>query len=202
MKSVEQHQAVEPHAAIGQFLHFRLVRPKHVGHFAHQFFHDVLQGHQARRAAVFVEQNGDVLLALPKAREQIIHPDGVGHEQRLAHQLAERRLPIGRQAHGRHQILHVQNADDVIEIIFVDGIFVVMMLRREVAHFPDRRVHIQRDHFGARHHHLMRRHLAKVEDGVDHLAFFRFEHAAFFTGVHQHLQLFDRMQVLLARWRD
>lgn len=97
----------------------RLVRVVLVTDLADDLLDDVLQGGDARGAAVLVDDDGHRLLP-GEAVEQPVHGQRLGHEQRLAQQLAD---PAVRPLLGRYgqDVLDVGDADDRVQAAPVDG---------------------------------------------------------------------------------
>ena len=59
-----------------------------VGDLADQLLDDVLEGHDAGRAAVLVDDDGQLQALLAQLGQQRVEPDALGHDQRLDHQRA------------------------------------------------------------------------------------------------------------------
>ena len=142
-----------------------------VGELADDLLEDVLEGDQARDAAVFVDDDGHVEafglhLAQHVVRE--LHFDGElggAHHLLGAHvELAARGLPAG------HEVLEVQDAANIVHVVADDG-----HAREAGAHEQAQRggrggVRVDGDHVGARHHDLAHEGVPQVEDGADHVA--------------------------------
>ena len=70
----------------------------------------------------------------------------------------------------RHEVARVEDALDVVEALAVDGHARVPLLREHPDDLGHGRVHLHRDHVGARHHHVARDLVAELEHAVDELA--------------------------------
>ena len=93
-----------------------------------------------------------------------------------------------------HEVGHVQHADDVVEVVAIDGQRGCAGRGRSAStSVVARRVGRDRDQLGARHHHLAGRQVGEAEHAVEHLLFVLLEHARFLARGHQHLQLFFRV---------
>ena len=147
-----------------------------VGDVADDFFDDVFGGEQAGGAAVFVEDDGEVALAVAEFAEEVAEGFGAGDEDRGTHEGAEVdggfgggiRCPPAGGAEEGEEVLGVENADDVVEGAFVDGDAGEAFLEDFVAEVEDGRVHFDGDDFGARGHDLADLEIAEADDAFDH----------------------------------
>ena len=109
-------------------------------------------------------------------------------EEGLAGDLAEGLLLAAH--HRSEQVFGIQHAHDVIQVALVDRDAGVPVLGDQLHGFFDRLVHFDRDQVGAGHHDLPHKHVAHLEDAMDHLAFFFFEDALFLAHGDEHFQFF------------
>src|ERR1700760_374326 len=93
-----------------------------IGDVADDFFEDVFGGDEAGGAAVFVEDDGEVPLAVAEFAQEIAEGFGAGNEHGRSHDGAK--VDGGMRAIGgeeRQQVFGVENADNVVEGAFVNG---------------------------------------------------------------------------------
>ena len=62
------------------------------------------------------------------------------------------------------QVLDADDAEDVVEVLLVDGEPRVLLIAEERAQLRDGRVRLDRDHVGARRHDLARERVAEIDD--------------------------------------
>ena len=89
---VDRHARVHPHVAAGERLDRGLLHVVLVDDLAHQLLDQVLERDQAGGAAVLVDDDGHVELLRLHLAHQLGDALGLGHEDRLAGQLAHRLL--------------------------------------------------------------------------------------------------------------
>ena len=150
--------------------------------------HQRLEGHEAGRAAVFVDDQRFTDAAPLHGGEQIVGAQRLGDRERLARERAGRRSRVVLRRRFE-QIGDVQHPDHVVEVVPVH--------RQEVVAAPpdlfDDRVarHVGGDggELGPRHHHLAGREVGEVEHAVKHLLFPLLEDARLLAGGDEHLEL-------------
>ena len=89
-----------------------------VGDLADDLLEDVLQRDDPGRAAVLVDDDGQVGGPLLQQGQQRRERQGLGHGQRLGHDVADRRGGPPLERHPE-RVLHVPDADDVVEVAVV-----------------------------------------------------------------------------------
>ena len=166
-----------PHAqgAVVETFDRRLFDVVLVGDLAHDLLEQVLQRDQARGAAVLVDHDRHVELLGAHLAEQLRHPLLLGHEDRRAD-----RHPDGVGAFAgagpAHEVLQVDEADDVVgRVVFADGQPREPALDGVLDRVLDRVVGVDRDHVGARQHHLAHDGVTELEDRVDQPTFLAFD---------------------------
>ena len=108
-----------------------------VANLADDLFEQVFDRHEPRGPAVFVDDDRELRLAPLHLLEQLGDALALGHEVGGAHQRRHRRLRGGRQ---RDQILDEHDADDVVEVVAVDGHPRVLLLAEQFAEILQCRV--------------------------------------------------------------
>ncbi len=113
-------QAAHAHVAIGgrQNVVFFLIEVVFVFNVADDLLQHVFDGDEACHAAVFVNDDGDVVAVDAEVSQQHVQSLGFGDEYGRAQHVAHVEVFIGIEA---QQILGEQNADDVVATAFVDG---------------------------------------------------------------------------------
>ena len=110
---------------------------------AEQPRHQVFQGHDAGRPAELVEHHRHRLTRGLHARQHLDHRRALGHDQRRPHQSAEVGSPsvdAGAAARGHaQQVLGGQDADHVVDGLFVHREAAVAMAQRDPHRVLDRR---------------------------------------------------------------
>ena len=84
---------------------------------SHDLFDDVFEGHEARGAAVLVEDDGDVDLLAAQLPEELLHALGLGHEVGLLGHLPG----LGVAIVVAEEVFDVDDADDVVAGVLEDG---------------------------------------------------------------------------------
>ncbi len=90
------------------------------------------------------------------------------------------------------QVLGVEDADDVVEVLLVDRDARVPGLHDHAEHLVDRVAHLDRLDPDARHHHLVHLGLGQLDDPVDHLLLVLFDASLLAPRLDEHLQLLGR----------
>ena len=152
-----------------------------------------------------VPPNSSMTIAIPDPRRCIseskssaVSVSGTVKASRTTLERSAGGCPLG---HPVEQVRDVEDADDVVDALAVDGQTRVPAAGRDLGDLRSRRIHRQRHHLGARHHDLSRGQIGEREDAVQHLLLFFLEHPGFLRGRHQHLQLFFRVHQRVAAGR-
>src|SRR5687767_8055492 len=165
-----------------------------VADLAHDLLHDVLERDEPRGTAVLVDDDGHVVLLLLHLAEQLVDLLRLRDEVRRPEQLAQRwRALAARDA--PEDILHVQDADDLVGRPFVDGDPGVADEHDALEHLLRRRRDVDGDDLGARDHELVDLLVTEVEDRADHVALRLLEDALLLP------RLDERLDLLLAHQR-
>src|SRR5690606_21367929 len=85
--------------------------------FANDLFENVLHGHQAGRATVFVDDNRQMVSTAAKIPEQYVQALCFRNEYGGPHQRTQIKLRI---ADGQEKVFGEQDADDIIAVAFID----------------------------------------------------------------------------------
>ena len=117
---VDGHAGVHPVLAIRKRLYWRVLDVVLVDDLAHELLDQVLEGHEAGRAAVLVGDDGHVELLVLHLPHELCHPFGLGHEVSLAYQATNLRVAPAVEV-GPHQVLAVDHAGDVVDVALVHG---------------------------------------------------------------------------------
>lgn len=130
---------------IGRFFLVEFVRD-----VAHDLFEDVVHGEDARGAAVFVHHDGHVVFLLLEVHQDVVDLAVLGNEQRSA----QERLPGEvRLAQVPQQVLDVEDADDVVRVLVVNGDAGVALFDDLAFQTVEGAGVRQGEHFGAGGHH-------------------------------------------------
>ena len=130
-----------------------------------------------RRAAVLVEHDRHVGLALDELREQRFDRAVLRNEEEVALELDER--PAGTAQLREEKVLHVNEADGLVERAVAERVARVARGADRLEVLLDRLGGREDDDVGARHHDLPRGALRELEDAFDDLAVLLREHAGF-----------------------
>lgn len=116
VKIIKGHVAVD-HKGVGVqladgFLHGIVLVPD----FADQLLEDILHGHDALGPAIFVDDDRDVGLVGLQKLKQVVDLFRGENEDRLGHDFRD---GLGRNAAAHVEILLVDHADDLIDVLFI-----------------------------------------------------------------------------------
>ncbi len=140
---------------------------------ADDLLEQIFHRHQPVRAAIFIDDNGDVASGMAHAHQQIDNSHRRRHEQHLAHHRMRVERLVARQH--RQQILHMDKALHLVERILVDGNAGVALLD-DVAHqFRQLDIAIDGGDVGARHHDVADFDVAEGQHVMQHDFFFRLQ---------------------------
>ena len=128
----------------------------------------------------------------PEFGQQLVELLRLWHDRDGAHEGFERGRVRLLQA-GTEQVTDMDNTDEVVQGLAINRIARVGRVERLLDRLVGREVDLQCDNVGSRDHHLTCLGLGKIEDLVEQLAFFGFEHALFVRGRDQQLEFFLRM---------
>ena len=149
--------------AVGLGLDRRLLAVELVDDLAHQLLDEVLERDQAGGAAVLVDHDRHVELLGLHLGQQLGDALGLGHEAGLSHQLGHQ-LGVASVALGPHQVLGVDDADDVVDALAADGHPAAAVEEHDLHHVGDPEVAVDGDHVGSGHHHLAHDRVAELDD--------------------------------------
>ncbi|GMA20065.1 hypothetical protein GCM10025862_20860 [Arsenicicoccus piscis] len=151
---------------------------------------DVLHRDQARGAAVLVHDDREVGLVLLHLAQQVVDRLAVRHEVDRAHAALDRqRLVLGVVQQPARDVLEVEQPHDVVVVLADDRDPGEAGAQEQRHPLAQRLVLVERDHVGARHHHLARQRVTELEDRVDHLALVVLDDVALLGHVHEIPQL-------------
>ncbi len=145
-----------------------------VGDLAHDLFDEVFHCHESRDSAVFVHNECHVIRLGLKLAQRFIRSLDLGQEQRGAGNRRDGRGEgeFGLRSRKSGGVLDVGDALDVVVVDTDDG-HARETLGEEL---PERLVHcgggVERNHFGARDHHLTKNGVTEVEDRANEFAIF------------------------------
>ena len=160
-----------------------------VGDLPDQLLEQILEGHQPGRAAVLVDDDGDVQLLGLEFLQQRVRALGFRHEIRRVKLAAQ--IEVGRQpAHVRQKVFRVEHADDHVDGALEHGHARVQLLAQRGQDLRHRRLDVQAEHVRPGHHDRADQRVLELEDLVDHLALFALHHALARAHVDQRAQLF------------
>src|SRR5699024_567717 len=168
-----------------------------VGDLTDDLLDDVFQGDQARSAAVLVDGDRHVVALLLHLPQQFIDGLAVGHVLCRTHDVRGGQLLLGGFTLGRgppitqtcHQILEVDDANDVVLVLTHDGDTRVATGQCGVQYGARVMLTRREDDVGTGHHHLADRGVVELEHRVDHLTFLGVDDVPSFGQIHQPAQL-------------
>lgn len=160
-----------------------------VGDLADDLLEDVLDGEQARGAAVLVDRDGHVVVRALHLLEQLVEPLGVGDEAGLVHQRVDDGARAVRVHVPGHEVLDVDDADDVVDGLVDHREPGEAGAQGQCEGLADGLGALDPDDLGARHHDLAGDGVAELEHRVDHLALGVLDDAAFLGEVDELAQL-------------
>src|SRR5678815_4083301 len=137
-----------------------------IADLADDFLEQVLDGDKPGCAAVLVHHDRHLQLAALHLLEQLRYSLALGHEMRRAHQGCQRRRGFRRK---RDQVLHVDDAKDVVETVSKDWHAGVLLLAKQRAEISKRRINLNGDNVWTRRHYFTRNGLRKVDDRLQQL---------------------------------
>ena len=138
---------------------------------------------------VLVDDDGHVLVLLAELGQQRREILRLGDDVDGTQELRDLDLGDSALVQRGEQIAHVEDADDLVERVAVDGIARVRRLEHRSERLLGGHVGLDRDHLRPRDHHLVHLLVGEVEDLVEHLALPVLDLAGLARDVQQHLQL-------------
>jgi hypothetical protein len=150
-----------------------LVRVVFVGDLPDDLLDDVLDGHQARDAAVLVDQQRHVVSVSLHLGEKTVERLGVRHEHRRTHQFGDLYASptVGGVIRLLHKVFEVHHADDIVHVLADHRDAGVPTAHGQRRRLPRRLVGFDPHHLGPRHHDLAGRGIAQLEYRLNHSAF-------------------------------
>ena len=151
---------------------------------ANDVLDNVGERNDAFDAAEFIDDDGHALGTRQETAEQIERAHGFGDERRRQQHLRVVRARI------HQENFRVENAEDVVRVIGVDGHALVPSGLQQRDRFVICKVVRQRKSVDARRHAILRGFVAQFEDFLDHLALGLVQRALFLTDLDQRLEFF------------
>jgi len=147
--------------------------------FSDQLFDDVLNGDNTRRAAIFIQNNGNVDFLGLEIVEEV--PDGFafGNEEGIPDDFSKGRNAVGF-VESLEEVFGVEHPDDGVDGLFIHGIAGMAVLQDEIDGFLEVVLNAEADHFGAGRHNLIDSSVAEIEDGFNHVPLLLIDGAFFF----------------------
>src|SRR5262245_37313008 len=138
-----------------------------VADLADDLLEKVLDRDQPGGAAVLVDDDRDLRLLPLELLEELGHALALGHHHDRPGQVGDSALVVG--VADRDEILHEDEAGDVVEVLAIHGKARVLLLAEERAQIADGRLVPDRDDVGARRHHLADQRVPEVDDALEQL---------------------------------
>ena len=145
---------------------------------AHDLLDEVFQRHEAGHGAALVDDDRHVEAPAPHLAEEVLGALELGHEDRRA-QIADQLERLFLRVRDVEQVLDVEDPDDVVGVLPVDGIAAVPVLAARGLDLREGRGDRQEDDPRAGHHRFLDRRLPEREDGVQKLALLALDAALF-----------------------
>ena len=182
------HGAGDPPQVVAQLFNFGvLVGVKFVVDVADDLLQQVLHGHDAAHAAVFVHDDGQMRLLLLHVAKQRVCGHGFGYQIGTAQQLAQ---GLGRVQLGVEQeIAGVEHAYDIIDIAVIYREAAQAAFTNGTEDLLAAFAHMQGHHIHAVHHHVGRGGVVELKDVFDHGALILLDGAVFAADIHHHADL-------------
>ena len=134
-----------------------------VADLADDLLEHVLDRDQAGGAAVLVDDDRGLDLPALELAQQLRHALGLGRERRRPHVRGDR-LGVAAAVGEQQQVLHEDDADDVVEVVLEHRDARVALLAELRAQLAERRLGGDGDEVGARRHDLAHQRVAEVDD--------------------------------------
>ena len=172
----KRHERIEDIASVLQFLHvFLFVDIVFIANFAHDFFQDVFERHEARSSTIFINDDGELVTRLAQFRQEVVNLLVVGHEHRRHHDFhdVERLGPVFGVPF--QEVAVRKDAHDVVHRVLVNGQARMAFAVQDLHQVGKRGIHVDSAHVHTRGHDFAHRGFHEVEDIEDHLLLFFFE---------------------------
>src|SRR5690554_673733 len=138
-----------------------------IGDLAHDLFKEILDGDNARRAAVLIDHDADLLLFTPHQTEHVVEARSLGEIGQLTDDLVGERTLFEKDI---EEIPDENETDDVIDALFVNWITRMALSSKDGAELLGRCSPFDRDDLHARRHHLRGREIAEIKELGEDLA--------------------------------
>ena len=135
---------------------------------AHDLFQQVFDGDQARGAAVFIQRDGDVLLAGAEFLQEVADGLGLGHEERFAHDGTGGLVSHLGVQQAAQDILGVEHADHVVPGVAEDRDAGMARLHDDPGHFGQEHVFGDTVDVGAGRHGVLHLQVVEAQDAQEH----------------------------------
>ena len=166
---VDVHRRVHPPRAVLEGLDGWVLTVVLVGDLTDDFLRDVLDGDQASRAAVLVDDDRDVHPVALHLLEQVIGRLAVRHIRGRPHHILHRDGRPGRiMGDPPRDVLEVEHPDDVVSVLTNHRDPRVARPQKQIQALTAGLVAIDDHHVGARNHHFPGDRVPEVDDAVDH----------------------------------
>ena len=176
--------------AVGQGLDFFFFLGVFVLDRADQFFQDVFQADEADGAAVFIDDHGQVGPAHAHELEELrCRHDFRDHEDRPLDEVQVAAL-VDIEV---HDVLDVDQSQDVVLIVFTEGVARMPRLADGLQMLVHRIFRIEADDVLAGHHDFLGQAVGEIEDVADEFAFDLVDFPFLVTGRDQHADFIFRM---------
>ena len=175
---VDRHDAGDERGAVGSPADLGRLDVVLVGDLADQLLEQVLEGDEAGRAAVLVDDDGEVHLLLAHLPQQLGHPLGLGHEPRRSGHGADRDRRRGRRARPARGPSGRRRRRRRRSIVPVTGKRLKPLRMATSTTSEMRKSPAHGDHVGPGHHHLADDRVAELEERLDELALLGLDHLA------------------------
>ena len=153
---------------------------------AHDLFQDILQCDQACHLAVLIEHDRDIKGRVPHLHEQFRNTFILIGKMRLAHDVAD---VEGLVFIIQQQILHINNADDIVLGLLVDRQAGELVLAEDLDQLFVGVVHVRKCNVYAGNHDVLCVRIAQVEYIIDHLFLIGLYGAVFMADIHDGAEL-------------
>ena len=152
---VDGHAAGQAHAPVGKRLGCRIGGLELVADVAEQLRQHVLERQQAGGAAELVDDQRLMRAPLAKLAQDAIGGDALVDASASARIRSASVVVAALGDEPAHEVLRVQDADDVVDRVAVDGQPRVRALRDDADDLVERRVDVERGDLAPRHHQLL-----------------------------------------------
>src|SRR5262249_29347902 len=182
-----RHRALHDQRPVAEPLHRALFPVVLVLDVAHDLLDEVLERDEPGDGPVLVDHERHVAAALLQLLEERSDLLALGNELHRMQDLPDDDwLPLLEQP---QRVLHVDEADHVVDVALVGRDAAEAALHDERAHLGRRRVRVEGEDLRARDHDLAHRHVRELEDAVDELHLALVEDALLAALLHEVLDL-------------